>query len=283
MLNLILVGYGKMGKLLEQKALEQGDCKVSAVVDPLATTAVSLCGATIYKSIADIDAALLADDEAAGLFTVAIEFTNPATAVANIKALAARKVSVVVGTTGWYDQLPEVQRVVEDAGSSLLYASNFSLGVNLFYRVAAYTASLFSLFEDYDVAGFEIHHNKKADSPSGTAKTLADLVMANTQGRKTALVWDKLDRPPEPTETQFASLRVGSVPGIHSILFDSAADTVELRHTARNREGFAAGALLAAAWLVGTQGGYGKRRGVFTIDDVLEQLLPISHQLEPLP
>jgi 4-hydroxy-tetrahydrodipicolinate reductase len=267
-LKLILVGYGKMGKLIEEKALERGDCEISAVVDPFATAAVS--HAAIYKSVADIDAALLADDEAADHHTVAIEFTQPATAVANIKALAARKTPVVVGTTGWYDQLPEVRSVVEDAGSSLLYASNFSLGVNLFYRVAAYTASLFGLFEDYDVAGFEIHHNKKADSPSGTAKTLADLVLANARGRKTSMVWDKLDRPPEPTEAHFASLRVGSVPGIHSVLFDSAADTIELRHTARNREGFAAGALLAAEWLVSG----GKRRGVFTIDDVLEQLLP---------
>jgi 4-hydroxy-tetrahydrodipicolinate reductase len=270
MLNLILVGYGKMGKLIEQKALERGDCKISAVVDPLSTSALSLSGATIYKSISAIDAALLASDATADHYTVAIEFTNPTTAVANIKALVARKVPVVVGTTGWYDHLPEVQGEVKAAASSLLYASNFSLGVNLFYRVAAYTASLFSLFEDYDVAGFEIHHNKKADSPSGTAKTLADLVMANIRGRKTALIWDKLDRPPESTEAHFASLRVGSGPGIHSVLFDSAADTVELRHTARNREGFASGALLAADWLVSEQ-----RLGVFTIDDVLEQLLPV--------
>ncbi|MDR3303657.1 MAG: 4-hydroxy-tetrahydrodipicolinate reductase [Treponema sp.] len=272
MLKLILVGYGKMGKLLEQKALAQAACQVSAVVDPFAQADVSLSGAALFKRIADIPPELLRDEQADGRYTAAIEFTKPSTAVENIKALAALKVPTVVGTTGWYDRLPEVRLAVEAAGSALLYASNFSLGVNLFYRIAAYTASLASLFEDYDVGGFEIHHNKKADSPSGTAKTLTDWVSANMRGRKNAIGWDKLDRPPSPTELHFASLRVGSVPGIHSVLFDSAADTIELRHTARNREGFAAGALFAAGWLADAPGE--KRRGVFTIDDALAQVLP---------
>jgi 4-hydroxy-tetrahydrodipicolinate reductase len=162
-----------------------------------------------------------------------------------------------------------VERAVEAAASSLLYASNFSIGVNLFYRVAAYTASLVSLFDGYDVGGFEIHHNKKADSPSGTAKTLADWVGAATHGRKQTAVWDKLDRPPTPDELHFASLRVGSVPGIHSVIFDSASDTIELRHSARNREGFAAGALFAAGWLAANPS------GVFTIDDALAGMLPV--------
>jgi 4-hydroxy-tetrahydrodipicolinate reductase len=264
MLNLIIVGYGKMGKLIEQKALEGGH-KVSALVDPFATGESSLSGVKVCHSVADIHPAALSSEDGS---TVAIEFTRPDTAVANIAALAALKVPTVVGTTGWYERLPEVERVVEAAGSALLYASNFSIGVNLFYRVAAYTASLVSLFDGYDVGGLEIHHNKKADSPSGTAKTLADWVGAATQGKKQTAVWDKLNRPPTPDELHFASLRVGSVPGIHSVIFDSASDTIELRHSARNREGFATGALFAAEWLVTNHS------GVFTIDDALAGVLP---------
>jgi 4-hydroxy-tetrahydrodipicolinate reductase len=264
MLNIIIVGYGKMGRLIEQKALEAGH-KVCALVDPFATGESVPSAAKFYQSVADISPAALRNENGS---TVAIEFTRPDTAVANITALAALKVPTVVGTTGWYERLPEVERVVEAAGSALLYASNFSIGVNLFYRIAAYTALLVRLFDDYDVGGFEIHHNKKADSPSGTAKTLVDWIGAATQGKKQTAVWDKLDRPPKPDELHFASLRVGSVPGIHSVIFDSAADTIELRHSARNREGFAAGALFAAEWLAAN------RSGVFTIDDALSGVLP---------
>jgi 4-hydroxy-tetrahydrodipicolinate reductase len=253
-----------MGKLIEQKALEAGHT-VGALVDPFASAGLSLSGAPVYRSIADIPPAVLSAGDGS---VAAIEFTRPDTAVANIAALAALKVPAVVGTTGWYERLPEVKRVIEAAGSALLYTSNFSIGVNLFYRIAAYAASLVQLFDGYDAGGLEIHHNKKVDSPSGTAKTLADWVCAATRGKKRTAVWDKLDRPPQPDELHFASLRVGSVPGMHSVIFDSASDTIELRHSARNREGFAAGALFAAEWLAAN------RSGVFTIDDALAGVLP---------
>jgi 4-hydroxy-tetrahydrodipicolinate reductase len=250
-MDIAIIGYGKMGRLIEAKALEYGH-RVVAVVDPFAEA--SARRVKLYRTIAEVE----------NLGDVAIEFTRPDTAVQNITALAAKKVPAVVGTTGWYERLPEVQRMIEEAGSSLLWASNFSLGVNLFYRIAVHAASLIDPFPEYDVGGWEAHHNQKADSPSGTAKTLVERVLAVMKRKKTA-VWGLLaDRPPAPEELHYPSLRLGALPGVHTLVFDSLADTIEIRHTARNREGLVAGAILAAQWLTGS-----RRRGVFTIDDVL--------------
>ncbi|MDR3343914.1 MAG: 4-hydroxy-tetrahydrodipicolinate reductase [Treponema sp.] len=274
-MNIALIGYGKMGRLIESRALERGH-RVVAVVEPgimdraaggtgAAKAGATPSGARIHRTIGEAENLGDADG--------AIEFTRPDTAVENIKALAERKIPVVVGTTGWYDRLDEVKAAVEGAGSSLLWASNFSLGVNLFYRIAAFAAALADPFPEYDVAGWEAHHNKKADSPSGTAKTLVERVLAQ-MSRKNKPVWEKLDRPPAPDELHYPSLRIGSLPGVHTLLFDSPADTITITHTARSREGFASGALVAAEWLLGCPGP-GKpagtaRHGVFTMDDVLE-------------
>jgi 4-hydroxy-tetrahydrodipicolinate reductase len=268
-MNIALIGYGKMGKTLEAAAREGGHT-VTAVVDPQAAEPASLTGAPVYKSI----------DEAENLAEAgaALEFTRPDTAAANIRALAKRKIPVVAGSTGWYGQLDEVKAAVEAAGSSLLWASNFSLGVNLFYRIAWYAARLVDPFPEYDVAGYEAHHNKKADSPSGTAKTLVAGVLERIK-RKQKPVWDTLDRPPAPEELHYPSLRAGSVPGIHALMFDSEADTIEITHTARSRGGLAAGAILAARWLAGdgpfSSAGGRPRRGVFTMDDALAEILGI--------
>ncbi|MDR3334951.1 MAG: 4-hydroxy-tetrahydrodipicolinate reductase [Treponema sp.] len=261
-MNIAIIGYGKMGRLIEAQALERGH-RITTVVEP-GNTPSCLGVKTIGEAtkLADVD--------------VAIEFTRPNTAVGNIMALVERKIPLVVGTTGWYDQLDRVKQVVEEAGASLLWASNFSLGVNLFYRIAAFAASLADPFPEYDVAGFEAHHNKKADSPSGTAKTLVERVLAQMT-RKQKPVWDTLDRPPAQDELHYPSMRVGSMPGVHTLVFDSPADTIEIIHTARNREGFASGALVAAEWLLSCPGP-GKpagaaRQGVFTMDDVLGDLV----------
>jgi 4-hydroxy-tetrahydrodipicolinate reductase len=184
-----------------------------------------------------------------------------------MRALIERRIPVVVGTTGWQDHLEEIRCAVEAAGTSLLWASNFSLGVNLFYRIAVYAARLMDPFSEYDVGGWEAHHNKKADSPSGTARTLVEGVLAQ-MSRKTTPVWETLDRPPKAEELHYPSLRVGAMPGVHTLIFDSPADTIEITHTARNREGFAAGALRATEWLVRRRG-----CGVFTMDDVLAEIL----------
>jgi 4-hydroxy-tetrahydrodipicolinate reductase len=259
-MNLAVIGYGKMGKLIEAKALERGH-RIAAVIDPYGADRVSASGKPILGAIAG--AAELEGADAA------IEFTRPDTAAANIRALAERRIPTVAGTTGWYDRLEELGKVIEAAGSSLVWAANFSLGVNLFYRLAAYAARIMDPFPEYDSGGWEAHHNKKADSPSGTAKTLVDRVLAQSSRKKKA-VWDRLNRPPGEDELHFASLRAGSLPGTHTLIFDSPADTIELVHRARNREGFALGALQAAEWLAAPPEG---RRGVFTMDDVLEEIL----------
>lgn len=257
-MNIALIGYGKMGQLIEAAALRQG-LRVTAIVDPFAPHERGASGAPLFKTI---------DQLPPGVDT-AIEFTRPDTAAANLIALARMRVPAVTGTTGWLDKLDEVRQAVEAEGSALLWASNFSLGVNLFYRIAAHAAALADPFPEYDVGGWEIHHNKKADSPSGTAKTLVEAVLGRMSRKKKA-VWEVLDRPPAPDELHYPSLRAGSLPGLHALIFDSPADTIEITHTARNRESFASGALRGAEWLF--DGGH-PRRGVFTMDDVLEGIM----------
>jgi 4-hydroxy-tetrahydrodipicolinate reductase len=264
-MKVALVGYGKMGRLLEERLREKGH-EANIVVDPFFKGGVSSSGAPVYASLDDAlkgtPGKSLKDADAV------IEFTHPDAAEANLLFLIREKIPVVCGTTGWYAKLSEITQAVEAAGTSLVWASNFSLGVNLFYRVAAYTAKLMDPFKEYDVAGVETHHNNKADSPSGTAKTLVERALAQMTRKKKA-VYETLDRKPAADELHYASLRVCSVPGTHSLTFDSAADTIELVHTARSREGFAAGAVLSAEWLTAK-----KRTGVFTVDDVLEDILP---------
>jgi len=260
-----------MGKTLEAAALGRGH-RVSAVVEPFFQGEKPASGAPLYASLEDA----LAETPLLGGADIALDFTNPASAPGNIRALAERRIPLVVGSTGWYGELPAITGMVQEAGASLLWSANFSLGMNLFFRIAAEAAKLADPFPDYDVGGFEVHHNRKADSPSGTARTLVDLVLANMK-RKTRVVYDKLDRPPQGEELHFASLRVGSVPGVHRLILDSPADSIEITHTARNRDGFALGAILAAEWLAGFRGP-GKplgesRRGVFTMDDVLAGML----------
>jgi 4-hydroxy-tetrahydrodipicolinate reductase len=270
-MNLAIIGYGKMGKIIETLALEQGH-RIAAVVDPLLDRGKTASGAVLYKTIPEMAAALGAADRP----SAALEFTRPDTALANIKTLAEYRIPVVVGTTGWTEHLEEAAAAVGNSGSSLLWASNFSLGVNLFYRIAAFAAKLADPFPEYDVAGYEIHHNKKADSPSGTAKTLVETVLGQ-MGRKTTAVYETLNRPPQPEELHYASLRLGAMPGTHTLILDSPADSIEIIHSARNREGLANGALRAACWLVrcpgpGRDAGE-PRRGVFTIDDALADIV----------
>jgi 4-hydroxy-tetrahydrodipicolinate reductase len=253
-MNIAIIGYGKMGKMIEQIARAQGH-SIAVIIDPFATDITA--GVSAGKNIAEADL---------NSVDAAIEFTQPATAVENIITLAKRKIPTVVGTTGWHERIDEVTRAVEAADSALLWASNFSIGVNLFYRIAWYAAELANNFPEYDAGGFEIHHNKKLDSPSGTAKVLAEGVLSKIN-RKKKIVWETMNRKPETDELHFPSLRIGSVPGTHSLFFDSPADTIEITHTARSREGFASGAVRAAQWLAAE-----KRRGIFTIDDMLKDI-----------
>ncbi|MDR2068757.1 MAG: 4-hydroxy-tetrahydrodipicolinate reductase [Spirochaetaceae bacterium] len=277
-MNIALIGYGKMGRLIEQEALNRGH-RITVALDPYGAHDKTQSGIPLLRRFPGEGGEGISGDLAKA--DVAVEFTRPDKTVENIKTLARWKLPVVTGTTGWYDRLEEVTKIITDARSSLLWSSNFSLGVNLFYRIAAYAAAVMDPFQEYDVGGLEVHHNKKADSPSGTAKTLVEQVLARMT-RKTQAVWDTLNRPPRPGELHFPSLRIGSVPGIHRLFFDSPADTIEITHTARNREGFALGALQAAEWLVSYtapgQAALVPRLGVFTMDDVLKDMLE-----SPLP
>jgi 4-hydroxy-tetrahydrodipicolinate reductase len=254
-MKIALIGYGKMGKMIERIAIAQGHT-IAAIVDPVAKDTPA--GIPVSKSVAEANFDSV---------DAAIEFSVPATACANITALAQRKIPTVAGTTGWLDKMDEVRKSVESANSALIWSSNFSIGVNLFYRIAWYAAELFNNFSDYDVGGFEAHHNKKLDSPSGTAKTLAEGVLSKI-ARKDKIVWETLDRKPAADELHFPSLRMGHVPGTHSLFFDSQADTIEITHTARSREGFASGAVLAAQWLTAKP-----KHGIFTMDDMLKEYI----------
>jgi 4-hydroxy-tetrahydrodipicolinate reductase len=274
-MNIALIGYGKMGRILERTALERGH-QVAAVVDPFVSGAPRVSGAPLYTAIAELAQLSGAGNSAASGVDVAVEFTRPDTAVENIRALIERGIPTVAGTTGWYDRLKEIETLVGEKNGSFCWSSNYSLGVNLFYRIAAFAAKLSDPFPEYDVGGWEFHHNKKIDSPSGTAKILVEKILA-VMTRKKKAVWEKLNRPPEPDEIHFPSLRLGSMPGVHAVCFDSPADTIEITHTGRSRDGLALGAIRAAEWLVNCAGP-GKpagsaRSGVFTIDDVMEDIL----------
>lgn len=254
-MRVIISGYGKMGQLIEKHAVENGQ-SVAAVIDPRLSGS-SKTGAPVYHTLAELPAAERG---------VVIDFTRPAAALENIAAAAERGLAIVVGTTGWYDKLAEARALVERHKTALLYAPNFALGVNLFYKIVEFAAALIDRFDDYDAGGFEAHHNKKADSPSGTAKIIAER-MLKVMTRKTKAVYDKLDRPPAADELHFASMRIGNIAGTHSVFFDSAADTIEITHTSRSREGLVSGALAAALWLDGRVAA--GTSGVFTLEDVL--------------
>jgi 4-hydroxy-tetrahydrodipicolinate reductase len=263
-MNIAIIGYGKMGKMIERTAREAGH-RITAVVDPLLPDSANLMGLRFFKTIEEAENLDEAD--------AAVEFTRPDTAVANIMALVKRKIPLVVGTTGWYDKMDEVKKAVAAAGTSLIRSSNFSMGVNIFYRIAWYASKLVDFFPEYDIGGYEIHHNKKLDSPSGTARTLVEGVLARTEQKKKA-VWDILERQPAADELHYPSLRIGAAPGLHTLILDSPADTIEIIHRARNREGFASGAIRAAQWLI-SPGETGLRRGVFTLDEMLSEILGI--------
>lgn len=250
-MHLALIGYGKMGKEINSLAKNR-NITIKSIIDPIEPAAT-------HKKISL---------EALKNIDVAIDFTHPSVVFENIEKIAACKVNLVVGTTGWLDKLGEVQDIVEINQTGLIYSSNFSIGVNLFWKILERACELFNQFEEYDVFGSEFHHAKKADAPSGTAKSCADIILKNFP-RKKNLITHALDRPIQPEELNFTATRGGAVPGTHSVYFDSAIDTVEITHAARNRQGFAAGALACAEWI------YGKK-GIYTMEEYLSSIAHYS-------
>lgn len=190
---------------------------------------------------------------------VALEFTTPATAYENLKRCIACRVPVVSGTTGWTERLKELEAYCREQGSALFYASNFSLGVNLLFRLNRQLARLMNRFDHYEVQIEEVHHTQKKDAPSGTAITLAEGIL-NELERKTGWVNEPTT---EADQIAITSIREGMIPGIHTITYESVDDKLELRHEIKNRRTLAEGAVVAAEFLCG-------RVGVYTMDDLLQ-------------
>jgi 4-hydroxy-tetrahydrodipicolinate reductase len=226
--NLAIVGYGKMGRLIEQLAPEYG----FAVQLRLDSGSNSAASAITPENFRDVD--------------VAVEFSNAAAAARNIERLAALGVNTVVGTTGWTAHLDQAKSAVEDSGAGLVWSPNYSIGVNVFLQLASEASRRIARYHEYGAWAWEIHHSAKKDAPSGTLLKVVNEMKAADPRR----------------EISVSSNRAGAHPGTHEIGFDSAADTITIRHTARSREGFARGALIAAQWVIG-------KRGWFEFRDVL--------------
>ena len=246
--KIALIGYGKMGQEIHRIAKERG-VEVKAIIDPISEGATAK--EISAKSLAEID--------------VAIDFTHPDVIISNIKKLAELKINIVVGTTGWYDNMDQVKKIAKDKGIGLLWASNFSLGVNAFFRIVESAAKIMDKLDEFDVFIHEFHHSQKADSPSGTALTAANILLANIE-RKKKLLTETAHTKIRPEQLHLTSTRTGNIPGTHAVGFDSADSTIEIKHTARNRSGFALGAVRAAEWLKG-------KKGFYTIDDMMKELL----------
>lgn len=242
-LQIAIIGYGKMGRMVEQAAIARGHT-ICTIIDPKEGNQTNITALGLKNA------------------DVCIEFSNPQSAVDNVRAIAPLHKNIVVGTTGWYNNMELVKQLVETYKIGLLYAPNFAIGMNIFFKIVAEAAALFNPFQHYDVACLDIHHNQKKDSPSGAGKLLADIIQSKIP-RKTKIITDCLeDRAITPEELQVISLRIGEDPGSHEVIFDSPSDTVTLTHSSRNRQGFALGAVQAAEWVYG-------RKGLFTMDDLL--------------
>ena len=231
-MNIALIGYGKMGKEIEKIALQRGHT---------ITLKVDVDNSTTYT----IDDLKKAD--------VAIEFSTPETAINNIYKCFDAGVPIVVGTTGWLNKLEEVKQKCADKKQTLFYTSNYSIGVNLFFKLNEYLAKMMNSFTGYNVSMEEIHHVHKLDAPSGTAISLANIVIDQID-TKQKWVNETTDNS---NELGIISKRIGEVPGTHTVTYSSDVDEISLTHTAHNRKGFALGAVVAAEWVKAKQGVFG--------------------------
>ena len=231
-MKIALLGYGQMGKMVEKVAGQQNIEVVERYWDEQPLTVNEKSRETL-KGV-----------------SVLIDFTLPDVVVENIQKCAELSINMVVGTTGWSDQIDQVRQIVEEKQIGLVYASNFSLGINLFYKIINHAASLFSTFENYDSFIEEAHHKIKKDAPSGTALNLMKIVEKYYPENKIPVT----------------SVRAGYIPGMHRVGFDSKVDTIKIEHTVRSRKGFAEGAILAAKWIE-------NKKGLYAFEDVLDDIL----------
>lgn len=230
-MKIALIGHGAMGRLIERLAVEGGH-EIAVVID---------------DSDAGISAAELADKLRGA--DVAIDFTTAEAVRRNVEACVAAGVPLVEGTTGWHGERNEIEKVVRDGNGAFVFGANFSIGVNLFYRIVDHAAELFAKFSQYEAFIEEQHHSRKVDAPSGTALKLHEIVSRHIT-----------------SEFAVSATRAGNIPGTHRVGFDGPADQILLEHTARSREGFALGSIIAAEWIVG-------KKGFYEFTDVMDEIV----------
>jgi len=235
-MKIALIGYGKMGRAIEEIAIQKGHSIIIKITS----------GNTSELMIENLQQA-----------DVAIEFTGPGSAYKNIKACLEAGLPVISGSTGWLDQRGDIENFCKQQDGTFLYASNFSLGVNIFFEINKKLAALMSAHPEYGVTIEEIHHTQKKDVPSGTAITLAEQVLKNIKRLSKWAIENAL-----PGELKITSKRIDPAPGTHHVLYHSEVDDIEIIHTAHNRKGFASGVILAAEFL-------SNKKGIFTMKDVL--------------
>lgn len=234
-MNIILLGYGKMGKIIERVAMERGH-QITARID--------------------IDNAV---DFQLAKGDVAIEFSHPDAAFENVKKAIEKNIPIVCGTTGWLSRKAEIETLCQQLNGAFFYASNYSLGVNIFFKLNEYLAKMMNNFPAYEIRMDEVHHTEKRDAPSGTAITLAEGVLKHVERKK---IWAN-DKTDKPEDIFIESFRIDQVAGTHVVKYESAIDDIEIKHIAHSREGFALGAVMVAEWLR-------DKKGVLSMDDFLK-------------
>jgi 4-hydroxy-tetrahydrodipicolinate reductase len=245
-MNIAIIGFGSMGKAIKEIAESRGH-KVNITIDPENKEAT-------HKTINE---APLENTD------LVIDFSESSSVVENTRAVAKAGKNMVIGTTGWYEHLPEIEKIAKENDIGIMWSANFSIGVNMYYEILEKAAQLINQYDEYDIWGTELHHNNKIDSPSGTAKEVAKILLEKID-RKTEVVYDKLDRKINPSEIHFSSTRGGPVNFSHTVGFDSMSDTITITHSARDRGGYVLGAIKAAEWLE-------NKKGLFNMNDFINK------------
>lgn len=246
-MNIAIIGFGSMGMKIKEIA-EKRSHIVNVIIDPISKEAT-------HKNIKDAD---LKDVD------LIIDFSSKDAVIENVKVSAQNNKNIIIGTTGWYDLLPEIENIVKESNIGVLWSPNFSIGVNMYYQIIEKASELINQYDEYDIWGTELHHKNKIDSPSGTAKEIARIILEKIK-RKTKVVYDKLDRKINPDEVHFSSTRGGPINFSHTIGIDSESDTITITHSARDRGGYALGAIKGAEWLH-------SKKGLYNMNDFLNNI-----------
>ncbi len=244
-----IAGYGRMGRLIHRAALARGH-EVPVIVDPSGSVP-EVTASAFSKELPKVE--------------VIIDFSLPGAVSENVRQYGQMKSSAVIGTTGWYGEMDQVAQLVKNSGIGVIWSGNFSLGVNLFFQLIRSAGEIINRFDEYDITIHELHHRHKADSPSGTAEMIGHILL-NALDRKKQVVSAGPATKPAEEKLLISSVRCGHIPGVHQVIIDGESDTITLEHSARNREGFAAGAIMAAEWIV-------ERKGFYNIDDMMQTII----------